>query len=324
VALALATAGLMAVGLWALATIVGLASAPAPAVFGGLLALVLVAFVLAVAVRTFRRVTVPLDGMIEAAGRVESGDYSARVPEDGPPEVRSMARAFNAMSARLEKSDASRRTFLADVSHELRTPLTIIQGQLEAISDGVYPADQEHLAPALEQARAMERLVDDIRTLALSESGGLQLAREPLDLGMLVTESVEAFATQAAEAGVSLRSVAAPGLAMVEADPGRLRSVVANLVSNAIRHTPRGGSATISVARAGDAGIAVEVRDTGSGIPADLLPQVFDRFTRGPGSTGSGLGLAIARDLVEAHGGTITVASEVGRGTTMRFTLPAA
>jgi two-component system sensor histidine kinase BaeS len=261
--------------------------------------------------------------MIDAARRVEAGDYSARVPEQGPSEVRSMARAFNQMSARLEESDTRRRSFLADVSHELRTPLAVMQGQLEAIADGVYPADAAHLAPALDQVRAMERLVEDLRTLALVESGELQLTREPLEVGPLVAQVIDAFEPQALEAGVRLTSLVAPGVPVTLADAARVRSIVVNLVANAIRHTPRDGTVLIRVSRSEAGDVEVEVRDTGSGIPEDMLPRVFDRFTRGADSTGSGLGLAIARDLVEAHGGTITVASEGGRGTTLRFTLPA-
>jgi two-component system sensor histidine kinase BaeS len=320
--LALVVAGLMAVGLWALGTVLGLADAPAPVVAGGLLALVLVVIAVAAGLRVVRRVTAPLDGMIEAAQRVEAGDYSARVPEQGPSEVRSMARAFNQMSARLEASDARRRSFLADISHELRTPLAVMQGQLEAIADGVYPADAQHLAPALDQVRAMERLVDDLRTLALVESGGLQLAREPVEVGPLVAQVVDGFGPQALEAGVHLSASAAPDVPTVFADPTRVRSIVVNLVSNALRHTSRDGRVEVRVARSDAGGVDVEVQDTGSGIPVDMLPRVFDRFTKGAGSTGSGLGLAIARDLVEAHGGTISVVSEVGRGTTMRFMFP--
>ncbi len=260
--------------------------------------------------------------LIEAAGRVQEGDYSARVPETGSAESRLLARSFNQMSARLEATDAQRRSFMADVSHELRTPLTIIQGQLEAIRDGVYPADAAHLAPALEQVAVLERLVEDLRTLALTESGSLRLAREPVDVGTLVTEVASAFRPSAEVAGVTLSVTVAPAVPRAWLDPARIGSVVRNLVANALRYTPAGGSVTVDVAAADIEQVVLRIRDTGRGIDPALLATVFERFSRSPDSSGSGLGLAIARALVEAHGGTITAASEPGTGTTMTVGLP--
>lgn len=262
------------------------------------------------------------DTLIEAAGRVQDGDYSARVPETGSAESRLLARSFNQMSARLGATDAQRRSFMADVSHELRTPLTVIQGQLEAIRDGVYPADAEHLAPALDQVAVLERLVEDLRTLALSESGSLKLTRESVDVGALATEVVGAFEPSARAAGVHLAVTVAPAVPRAWLDPTRVGSVVRNLVANALRYTPAGGSVTVEVAAAGPDEVLIRVRDTGRGIDPALLATVFERFSRSPDSTGSGLGLAIARALVEAHGGTITAASDPGSGTTMTVRLP--
>ena len=276
------------------------------------------------AVRAFRRLSAPLDELIDAADRVTAGDYSARVSERGPREVRSMARAFNQMSTRLETTDERRRSFLADVSHELRTPLTVIVGQLEAVRDGVYPPDEEHLAPVLDQARLMQRLVEDLRTLALADTGSLPLHREPLDIGALAEETVAGFRALTAAAGVAISASVEPGLPVVSADPARLRGVLDNLLANAVQHTPRGGHIEVAVRheRAPDR-VSLEVRDDGSGIPAELLPHVFERFARGPDSVGSGLGLAIARDVVTAHGGDIDIRSTVGSGTTVRLSLPA-
>ena len=322
--LLLLAAGLMAVSLWALATLLGWASAPPAVVAGGLLALLLVLLGLGLAMRVFRRLSAPLDELISAAGRVESGDNSARVAERGPGEMRSLARAFNQMSVRLEASDVRRRSYLADVSHELRTPLTVIVGQLEAVRDGVYPADAEHLAPVLEQARVMQRLVEDLRTLALADTGSLPLRREPLDLGALAEETVVGFRAVPAAAGVSLGIAVAPLVPLISADPARLRGVLDNLLVNAARHTPAGGHIEVAVSRSRDgSGVMLEVRDDGSGIPAELLPHIFERFARGPDSEGSGLGLAIAADVVEAHGGSISAESQVGQGTTIRLVLPA-
>ena len=146
-----------------------------------------------------------VDELVAAAARIQDGDYSARVPETGSAEQRLLARSFNQMSAQLGESDVRRRSFMADVSHELRTPLSVIQGQLEAIRDGVYPADAAHIAPALEQVRTLEWLVEDLRTLALSDSGTLRLARQPTDLAALVTEVTEGFRLAADVAGIRPR-----------------------------------------------------------------------------------------------------------------------
>lgn len=271
--------------------------------------------------RVFRRYTAPVGDLVEAANRIEAGDLATRVGEHGPAEVRSVARAFNAMSEQLETTDARRRSFLADVTHELRTPLSVIHGRAEGIIDGVYPGDAEHVAPILEAAHTLELLIEDLRTLALADAGGLSLNRESVDLGLLVNEALGSFQDQARQRQVRLAVDVAPDLPAIEADPSRLQSVLSNLVSNALRHTPAGGEVRIHVEPAG-ATLAVTVADTGPGIPAELLPHVFERFVKGGDSTGSGLGLAIARDLVRAHGGDLSAASEPGRGTTMSLTLP--
>ncbi len=268
-----------------------------------------------------RRLAAPVTELIVAAGRVEAGDFGARVTERGPREVRAVAGAFNAMSARLEATEARRRSFLADVTHELRTPLSVIRGQAEGIADGLYPGDAAHLAPILGATRTLETLVDDLRTLTLSESGSLVLERESVDLAVLVNETLESFRANAEAGGVQLREQVAETVPLVNADPARLRSILANLLANAVRYTPPGGRVTVR-ARPGPGLVEIEVADTGAGIPPELLPNVFERFARGPGSQGSGLGLAIAGDLVVAHGGTIKAESEPGLGTIFRFTIP--
>lgn len=288
--------------------------------FIGMLVLLVLAFGLR---RVVRGTAVPVSELVEAAGRVEAGEVGTQVAERGPSEVRSLARAFNAMSSRLEETDASRRRLLADVSHELRTPLTVMQGTLEGILDGVYPADAEHLTPILEETRVLARLIDDLRTLSLSEAGVLRLHREPTDLGALVADVAAGQRAAADEAGVELTVTSPPALGTLEMDPARVRQVVGNLVANAVRFTPRGGRVSVEAGRQSDGGAWVEVRDTGVGIPAESVEHVFERFHRSPGSPGSGLGLSIARNLVEAHGGRITLESEVGGGTEVRFTLPA-
>jgi signal transduction histidine kinase len=269
-----------------------------------------------------RRMTRPMNNLIEAAQRIESGDYSARVPEWGSRDIRSVARAFNSMSARLKTIDEQRRSFMADVTHELRTPLSVIRGQAEAIADGVYPADAAHLAPILDATQTLDRLVEDLRTLVLTDAGNLVLNKEPTDLGQLVEDTVGSFRSQAESAGVTLTTEVADTLPSVEIDPARIRQVISNLLSNAIRHTPSGGSVTVAVSSASNQ-VTMTVTDTGEGISPELLPHVFERFVKGPNSTGSGLGLAIARDIVRAHSGGIEVRSSES-GTTLTVTLPAA
>jgi signal transduction histidine kinase len=276
-----------------------------------------IALIVVAALGGMRRISTPMNYLIDAARRIESGDYSARVPEWGSPDIRSVARAFNSMSARLKTIDEQRRSFMADVTHELRTPLSVIRGQAEAISDGVYPADAAHLAPILDATATLDRLVEDLRTLVLTDAGNLVLHREPTDLGMLVRDTVESFRPQAESKGLSLTVEVGDGVPPALLDPARIRQVIGNLLSNSIRHTPSGGSVKVALA----APATITVTDTGEGIPPALLPHVFERFAKGPTSTGSGLGLAIAHDIVGAHGGEIRIASQSGHGTTVEFTL---
>jgi len=244
------------------------------------------------------------------------------VTERGPRELRSLARAFNAMSGRLAESDAERRRLLADVSHELRTPLTVIQGNIEGMLDGLYPADQAHLDRVLAETHQMERLIDDLRTLSLADAGALVLHREPTDLGALAAEVVAAFAPQAEAAGVALGVEDAADVGELEVDPLRVRQVIANLVSNALRHTPTGGRVTVGVATDGS-DRTLTVADTGEGMDADAAAHAFERFWRSADSTGAGLGLAIVRDLVTAHGGSVELHTAPGEGTRVVCRFPA-
>jgi len=282
------------------------------------LAIVFVALLLVAAASVARRMTRPMDSLIDAAGRIEAGDYSAQVAESGPRDLRSVARAFNQMSARLKASDEQRRGFLAELAHEFRTPLTVIRGQAEAIADGVYPGDSAHVAPILDSTETLDRLVEDLRTLVLTDAGNLVLHKEPTDLGALSADTVESFRTQADAAKLTLTAEVADSLPSLELDPARIRSVLGNLLSNAIRHTPEGGSVKVAVIGSADE-LVVTVTDTGQGIPPDLLPHVFERFVKGTNSPGSGLGLAIAHDIVAAHGGKLEIESAVGSGTSVRL-----
>ena len=293
-----------------------------PAPHGALLAVlaIIVAVLLGASVR---RAAAPIGDLIEAAGRVEAGDYSVRVPEHGAREIRGLARAFNQMAERLEQDAVQRRRLLADVSHELRTPLSVIQGSLEALLDGVHPPDHEHLASLLDSSRTLSRLVDDLRTLSLAEAGELRLHREPTDLGQLLRDAIAGFQAAAESARVTLDLATADDLPSLDIDPTRTQQVVANLLSNALRHTPPGGRVSVRATRAGTAQVVVEVQDTGTGMAPEVAGRIFERFFRGPDSGGSGLGLPIARELIAGQGGEISAESREGKGTTIRFTLRA-
>jgi len=230
---------------------------------------------------------------------------------------RSLARTVR----RLEARDDHRRATLADLTHELRTSLAIIRGQAEAVSDGVYPADPDHLAPILEATRTLEELVGDLGNRVYAGDGSLPIRPEPTDVADLVDDSLAAFSGAAEQKGLSLTSELEPALPRIDLDPARIRGVLGNLLNNAIRHTPAGGSVVLAARRSG-LDLELAVSDTGEGIPAELLQRVFERYVKGPSSTGTGLGLAIARDVVKAHGGRIEAESRPGHGTTIRLFLP--
>ncbi len=294
----------------------------------GFVALAVVIAVLFGMGRTLFLTARTMDRLVEATRRVEAGDYTVRVDvrrrsTGGLQVVHQLTDGFDTMISRLEADERQRRTLLADISHELRTPLTVAQGNLEAIMDGIYPPDPAHLTVVLEETRVLGRLIDDLRTMALSEAGTLALHPEPTDPDLLIGDVVRSFEPAAATAAVTLATEVEGDLPILDIDPVRIREVLANLVANALRHTPAGGRVTVAGATADDGRwISLEVRDTGRGIDADLLPHVFDRFAKGDDSGGSGLGLAIARQLVEAHGGEIVAESTPAEGTTIRFRLP--
>jgi signal transduction histidine kinase len=287
----------------------------------GLGVLIFAMFLAGLSSAGMRRVAVPLDELLNAADHIGQGDYSVRVRERGTHQVRTLARAFNSMASRLHILDEQRRNMLTDVTHELRSPLTVIQGNIEGMRDGVYPADDAHLRALLEETNILARLVEDLRTLALAESGALQLKKEPTDLALLARETVGAFSAQAEAAGVTLTVDAVTDLPWPTLDPGRIRQVLTNLLANALRYTPAGGTVSIRYYQS-EAQAILEVQDNGAGIPPEELPHVFERFYKSADSGGMGLGLAIARKLVEAHSGTISAESTPGTGATLRVTLP--
>jgi two-component system, OmpR family, sensor histidine kinase BaeS len=292
---------------------------------GFLAAAVLIFLILAIVgtARGARRLAMPFGDLIEAAGRLESGDYTARVAEygHGPREMKSLVRAFNSMAARLETDERQRRSLLADVSHELRTPLAVLRGELEAMIDGVHPVDEAHLTAAVDQIAMLTKLVEDLRTLALAEAGTLPLHEEPTDLAVLAQEAATSFEGLAAAEGVALEVRIARDIPLVDVDPLRIQQVIGNLVANALRYAPRGSA--VSIVGAAHAGwVSISVIDRGPGVAPELLPHLFERFAKAEDSHGSGLGLAIARQLVEAHGGTIAAQQPADGGTVIRFELP--
>ncbi len=293
-----------------------------PAVILLVLFVLLAIGVIVIGVLVIRRAFSPLDNLLAAADSLAAGEYAVQVEERGPREVRTLARAFNHMAARLQQTDEQRRALLADATHELRNPLTIIRGNLEGMLDGVYPADPAHLRSLLEEVNVLDRLVEDLRTLSLAESGALQLKKEPTDLVRLGRETLDSFRARSDSVGVTLALAADDGLPLLLIDPDRMRQVLSNLVANALRYTPQGGTISLHY-RLGGGQVLLAVQDTGPGIPAADLPHVFERFYKSADSGGMGLGLAIAKHLVEAHGGTIQAESTPGRGTTMRISLPA-
>lgn len=270
-------------------------------------------------VRRLRRTIGPIAEVMEAAGRVADGDYTVRVQADGPGDVRNLIQAFNTMTIRLQVNEQQRTHLFSDIAHELRTPLSVVHGTIEGMLDGVYPKDDEHLAPMLDQTRVIARLLNDLQTIATAEAGALQLHREPTDLAALIGDAVASFTPAATKAGVELRTDLAT-IAEQEIDPVRIRQVLDNLIANALRYTPEGGHVALSL-RETDGSITIEVRDTGRGMAPEQVARMFERFAKSADSGGSGLGLAIAKSLVDAHGGAISGTSHPGAGTTITITI---
>lgn len=280
------------------------------------------AVALALGLLLARQLTAPLRMLTQAAHRLAQGDLP-KVQVRSRDEIGELGQAFNQMAQSLAQQETLRRNLMADIAHELRTPLTVIRGDLEALLDGMFEPTPEALASLQEETLLLSRLVDDLRALALAEAGQLKLQREQFDLGELLQGVISSFCLQAESQGQTLMLDLSSDLPNVEADPQRVRQIVANLISNALRHVPESGRVIVSAVQLTSV-VQVSVADDGSGIAKEDLPHVFDRFWRGgkPRVEGSGLGLAISRELVRAHSGRIWVHSELGKGTTFFFTLP--
>jgi two-component system sensor histidine kinase BaeS len=307
----------------ALATVVGSilsGNAPAPWITVAVSAVVVVGLV--ASARVLWRSARSIGVLMDAADRVAGGDYTTRVGEVPSRALGRLTAAFDEMTERLESNERRRRDLLADVAHELRNPLQVIRGSLEGMLDGLYPVEEERLRPLLDETEVMSRLLEDLRTLSMAEAGVLRLELETVDPRRIAEDAVDAYRSAAADADVRLELVveeSAPDA--MDADPVRLSEVLANLLTNAIRHSPGGTSVAVRI-RGADPGVVFEVDDDGPGIPSDQIPFVFDRFVASADSGGTGLGLAIAKRLVEAHGGTIEALTPSGGGTHMRVRIP--
>jgi two-component system OmpR family sensor kinase/two-component system sensor histidine kinase BaeS len=276
----------------------------------------------------FQRMATPVAQVMAVTDAVAEGDLSARMETKSGGRFGQLSRSFNNMVAELERTYEQRRQLTADIAHELRTPLHIIQGNLEGILDGVYQPTEEHIQNTLEETQMLARLVEDLGTLSLAESGQLPLAFETVDIAELLTDVQTSFSGQADNQGIDIQvRMLSQSPLSVQGDIMRLVQMLGNLVSNAIRHTPSGGTITLTASEQQGA-VCLEVEDTGEGIAGEDLPHVFGRFWRGDharthaAGIGAGLGLAIAQQLAHAHGGTISVESTLGVGTTFTILLP--
>ncbi|MGL4648312.1 MAG: ATP-binding protein, partial [Caldilineaceae bacterium] len=287
----------------------------------------------------------PLRRLETAVARVAKGDLTARVPAPGADEVGRLGATFNSMAAGLQEQEELRRRLVADIAHELRTPLSVVQGNLQALLDGIYPLTTDEVQVLFDETRLLTRLVNDLHELAQAEARRLPLTLQAVDLPGALETTAARFAPLAGARAVALTVApveASSPPCCVQADPERLAQVLHNLVGNALRHTPAGGQITLASAPAGTGHVRIEVRDNGAGVAAADLPHLFDRFYRAEsdrarpadrggafasadvneGAAGAGLGLAIVKALVEAHGGEVGVESRHGEGTTFWFTLP--
>jgi signal transduction histidine kinase len=289
---------------------------------------VIIAAIVAILVGTwlFRQITRPLEELRSAAQTLADGDLSVRIPVSSPDEVGKLAVAFNDMAAEVERHEALRRQMVADVAHELRTPLSVMRGNIEAMMDGLLQPSQGELSEVHHEVLRLARMVEDLRTLSLADAGKLHLAMEPLDAGELVRTAVRRMTPLAKAQDVAIQAKAPDRPVPIRGDEDRLQQALMNLIDNGMRHAPAGGSVEVETGQAnGKAFLAVT--DDGPGIPADELPNLFDRFWRGDksrsrGGGGSGLGLAIVHQIVTLHVGEVSVESPPAGGSRFIITLP--
>jgi signal transduction histidine kinase len=278
-----------------------------------------------------RRLAAPVRRLAAAAHGVADGRYRVRVPDPGiGAEYAELTTSFNAMAARLESVESTRRRLLADLAHEVRTPVATLDAYLDGLEDGVVPVDDASLAVLRAQTARLARLAEDVTAVSNAEEGLLDMQRRPTRPSDVVSAAVASAGEEYAAKGVSLYRDVEADLPYVSVDADRIGQVLANLLGNALRHTPQGGSVSVSARREPGGGVVLTVADTGEGIPAEHLPHVFERFyrvdrARNRAHGGSGIGLAIVKAIVEAHGGTATAQSAgTGTGASFGVHLPAA
>jgi signal transduction histidine kinase len=283
-----------------------------------------------------RQITLPIHALKRGAQKLSSGEMNHRVFVESRDELGDLAKSFNSMADSLDRMEQSRRHLTADIAHELRTPLTVIEGTVDGMIDGVFKPDKEHLNWIKEQTAMLTRLIEDLRDISQAEAGQLKLNLIRTNITDLVDRKVSQVKMRALEKNVEL-SLSAPGnILEVEVDPVRFEQIINNLLTNAIRHTPRDGKITVSLQNfsadnkfiPGQRGVLVSVADSGEGIPPEHIDRVFDRFYRVETSRAkeegeTGLGLAIVKQMVEAHHGKVWVESTVGAGSTFYIYIPA-
>jgi signal transduction histidine kinase len=301
-----------------LANLLGFVHGPRRWVLGGLAVLVLLGLIL-VARNRLGRTWAPVGQLIDATRRLGDGETGVRIPIAEPGPLAAVSGSFNRMAARLEEEDERRRRLLADLGHELRTPLTVIRGEIEAVLDGLH--EPESLSHVVDEVELMERLLEDLRVLTLTEAGRLRLHKETTDIEDMIGDVIASFAAVLERQAVAAVIEVEPSLPELEVDHHRLRQVLANLVSNAAAQMPEGGTLGVEAGQE-DGSLVVAVSDTGPGIPEDRLERVFERFVKAGDSRGTGLGLSIARDLVEAHGGSLHAANRAEGGAVFMVKLP--
>ncbi|AQU03334.1 two-component sensor histidine kinase [Dehalococcoides mccartyi] len=273
----------------------------------------------------------PLKALSRSARRIAGGELSQRVKVDSRDELGELAESFNHMAQSLEANEQSRQRLLADIAHELRTPLTVIEGTVDGILDGVFEADAQHLTTIKEESATLTRLIKDLRDISLAESGKLKLEMTQVDIADIIRRQAKQASILAKDKSIALLSDIPSNLSTVTGDATRLNQITANLLSNALRHTPAGGQISLSLKNMlyrDKPGIMVSVTDNGEGIPPADLPHIFDRFyrvntSRARSEGGSGLGLSIVKEMAEAHGGYVWAESSLGKGSTFNYWLPA-
>jgi signal transduction histidine kinase len=289
------------------------------AALGAILIAVLLGLLLA------RSITRPVRDLTAAAGALAQGTLNQKVQVRSQDELGELTKTFNKMSSDLENANALRRQMTADIAHDLRTPLAVITGYLEGLKDGVIKPSPQRFSTMYDEALYLQRLIEDLRTLSLADAGELSLVLQPIQPGELVERLAASYQHQADQNAVRLSVSIEPDLPAIQADPERMQQALSNLVSNALRFTPAGGQISL-LARREDDTVRLDVQDSGSGIAADVLPHIFERFYQGDAARqegGSGLGLAIAKSIIELQGGKISAASGgVGAGSVFSIQMP--